>query len=121
MENLIIRGTTKCNCGHEFTLKDITTIKDIKEHGFYGGVVKDYSECKCPNCSRETILLLVQKGQTWEILNTAVRKSEQNPTETTTIENGEEKNINEEFICPECKKVCKNKIGLTAHLRTHQN
>lgn len=42
-------------------------------------------------------------------------------TEPTEIENKEENKQDEEFICSICKKVCKNKSGLTAHMRTHQN
>lgn len=25
-----------------------------------------------------------------------------------------------EFVCEECQKVCKNKLGLSAHMRSHK-
>lgn len=113
-----IENTTKCKCGHDFTLQDITELKVIDEHGFYGNIVKHCSLTKCPVCNKETLLLLRQKGQTWEIISRAVKKAE---SETNKINIEEEKNINKEFICPECKKVCKSQLGLSTHMRTHQN
>ena len=126
-----IQDSIKCECGHEFSLKDITDLRTINEHGFYANIVKHCSYTKCPNCYKETLLLLRQKGQTWEILNTAVPKVEVEMeqeniknninAEGTTSQNNEEKENTQEFICPECKKVCKNQLGLNAHMRTHQN
>ena len=29
--------------------------------------------------------------------------------------------INKERTCPECGKVCRNKFGLTSHLKSHKN
>lgn len=129
-----------CTCGnHQFSLSDINGISFLQDaHGFYGNLVKNYSRVICPVCQNETILLLKQVGQTWDIMNTArVRKQEDantkenasyekedaqmQLTEQTENENKEEKNQSEELICPECKKVCKNKSGLAAHMRTHQN
>lgn len=137
-----------CQCGlHEFTLKDVKSVEKLTDtHGFYGNLVKHYSKVICPICKKETILLLKQVGQTWEIMNTALTKDmditeqeakqeaniEENAsneiqdadihtTEQSEAQNEEENNQSQEFICPECKKVCKNKSGLAAHMRTHQN
>jgi hypothetical protein len=44
----------------------------------------------------------------------------ENTPEATETANKEGNNQSQEFICPECKKVCKNKVGLTAHMKTHQ-
>ena len=133
-----------CRCGyHEFTLEDVRSVEQLADaHGFYGNLVKHYAKAICPECTKETILLLKQVGQTWEIMNTAVTKDviiieapkkevQQMTSQVTSIKNTvtkqpeikneEEKELNQEFICPECKKVCKNKSGLAAHMRTHQN
>lgn len=127
-----------CRCGyHEFTLEDVRSVEQLADaHGFYGNLVKHYAKAICPECTKETILLLKQVGQTWEIMNTAVTKditiieapkkevqktALQDTLKQTEIKNKEENNDNQEFICPECKKVCKNKSGLAAHMRTHQN
>jgi len=131
-----------CRCGfYEFTLEDVKSVDLLQDaHGFYGNLVKHYSKVICPECGRETIALLKQVGQTWEIMNTAINANEivindsqnakasqriiektiENVTEQTKTQNEQEKKTNEEFICPECKKVCKSKVGLTAHMRTHQ-
>lgn len=142
VKELEILNRTTCKCGHEFTLKDIKSVEFLQDaHGFYGNLVKHYSKVICPKCNKEIIVLLKQVGQTWELMNTAIIKGKQdanneenasyieeeaqvqlieNNPERTEIENKEENNQSQEFICPECKKVCKNKVGLTAHMKTHQ-
>ena len=107
-----IKGTTKCDCGHEFTLKDFQELNRINLHGFYANQIKHYSPAVCPECKKELILLLKQKGQTYVVVDTATKKGEINTESTNKIE---------EFICPTCKKVCKNQLGLNAHMRTHTN
>ena len=115
MQDIILKGTKICKCGHEFTLQDLGNLKNITDHGFYGGVVKHYSEAKCPHCNQETILLLKQKGQTWEILNTAI------PVKNETTEIEENNNTDVDFICSICGKVCKSQLGLNSHMNTHKN
>lgn len=124
--NYNVKDTTKCKCGHEFDIHEINGLLPIDNQGFYSNVVKTCSLISCPKCKKETVLLLKQKGQTWQILAIATPKVEENkktpisqPVSQTTIENKEEKNVSNELICPICKKVCKNKLGLNAHMRTH--
>ena len=107
-----IKGTTICECGHEFTMKDYQELNRINEHGFYANQIKHYSPAICPECKKETILLLKQKGQTYVVVDIATEKKKNINTELTG---------KQEFICPECKKVCKNQLGLNAHMRTHTN
>ena len=113
-----------CDCGHEFNINDVNGIQKINEHGYYGNVVKHASITKCPICKKETVLLLKQKGQTWGIIDIAV-KEKTNRTEDKTIttknENKEKTETSQEFVCPVCEKICKSKIGLNAHMRTHNN
>lgn len=161
VKELQILNTTKCECGHEYSLKDFTNLEMLQDaHGFYANLVKHYCITKCPECGANRILLLKQKGQTWEVINTAILKSdmkkcenitendsknveiqqnevitsngetaedfsgehlENNSDEQTTIENETENNQTQEFICPECGRVCKSQIGLNSHIKTHQN
>lgn len=119
-----VQNKKTCDCGHEFTLNDVDGIRKIHEHGYYGNIVKDVSITKCPQCDKETILLLRQKGQTWEIIDTAIKENTNTPkivTDETRNENEGNNETRQEFICPVCEKVCKNKIGLNAHMRTHNN
>ena len=116
-KNYNIQDTIDCECGYKFNLKDITKLEKINNHGFFSNIVKHYSQTVCPNCKKETILLLKQKGQTWEIISIANKKS--NTENQTKIQNKDENINNQEFICPECKKVCKSQLGLNAHLKTH--
>ena len=141
VKEITMLNKTDCKCGHEFTLNDVKSVDFLQDaHGFYGNLVKHYSKVKCPECNNEIIVLLKQVGQTWEIMNTAIVKEQEakkeenasyaeqdaqmqlteNTPEATETENKEENNQSQELICPECKKVCKNKVGLTAHMKTHQ-
>lgn len=117
-----VEDTTKCTCGHKFDIHNINGLVSIDNHGFYSNAVKYCSKIKCPKCNKETILLLKQKGQTWEILGIATKKEQKQEIpkkQTTTIENKTVSNVSNEFICPICQKVCKSKIGLNAHMKTH--
>lgn len=133
VKELNILNRKNCICGnHGFTLADVKSVEPLQDaHGFYGNLVKHYAKIECPVCHRKTILLLKQAGQSWDIMNTAVT-NDMNKTivvQTKTqiakvqpeITNKEEKNNSNEFICPVCKKVCKSKIGLNSHMKTHQN
>lgn len=124
--NYNVKDTTKCECGHEFDIHEINGLLPIDNHGFYSNVVRTCSKIYCPKCNKETILLLKQKGQTWEILGIATPKTaevvktvKEQPKQQAKIENKTEKNTTDELICPICKKTCKNQLGLNAHMRTH--
>ncbi len=120
-----VKNTTKCSCGHEFTIHDMKTLRRISDSRFYGGVIKHVDEIICPECQKETLLLLKQAGQTYIVKDVAQKdtiieaKKEQIRSEASTIENKEENISSNEIICPECKKVFKNKSGLTIHMKTH--
>lgn len=118
IKEIKVLNSKNCTCGHEFSLADVKGIERLQDaHGFYGNLVKNYSIAICPKCKKQTILLLKQTGQTWKIMNTA-----QVPvTQKTRTENKEENIKPQEFICPVCKKICKNKIGLNAHMKTHND
>lgn len=119
VEELKIKNTTKCECGHEFTEHDITELKRINKDGFYGNIVKHYSNSICPECEKEAILLLKQVGQTYKVINVATTSLENAKSEQEQANNDENMNT-QEFICPECKKVCKSQIGLNSHMNTHK-
>ena len=114
-----IKGTTKCECGHEFTMKDFQNLNRINQHGFYANNIKHFSPAICPDCKKEVILFLKQKGQTYVIVDIATKKDDVATLPTNPIEEKEQQS--QEFICPDCKKVCKNQLGLNAHMRTHTN
>lgn len=129
VKEIHVLNTKKCSCGYKFSLKDFTKLENLSDtHGFYANIVKHYTMAKCPVCHKKVILLLKQKGQTWEVMNTAkfINDDEEitnnttiQPTKQATIDLKEQTNLKQEFICPVCKKVCKNKIGLNAHMKIH--
>lgn len=132
ISNYNLKDTTKCECGHEFDIHEINGLLNIDNHGFFSNIVKTCSLVHCPKCNKETVLFLKQKGQTWEILAIGVKDikennvaleatKEKNVAFEATIENKEKNNLNNELICPICKREFKNKIGLTSHMRTHNN
>ncbi len=114
-----VLGKTTCDCGYTFNTKDIKELKDVKEKGFYGNLVKYYSTSKCPKCGKEVLLLLKQKGQTYDVLDIAIEKSMQELTSNSKIST--EKIVDNELICPVCQRTFKNKAGLNVHIKTHQN
>lgn len=135
-----IQSTTKCECGYEFDIHDMKKLQRIPENNFYGGVVRHVDEIKCPQCQRDTLLLIKQQGQTYIVKDIAQKDTigeenndnvannkmviEQNEdiiTETSTIENKEETTSNNGIICPVCQKSFKNKSGLSLHMKTHEN
>lgn len=61
------------------------------------------------------VLLKEQPKQFW--VDRAVDK---NPDEEVTEYLVKQKEIQDGFICPHCKKETKNKAGLQAHIRTHE-
>ncbi len=123
VKEIQVLNSKKCNCGYEFTLKDFTKLENLTDtHGFYANIVKHYSMAKCPKCQKEVILLLKQKGQTWEIMNTAklINSNDNNvATIKPEIVSKSETIVDNKLICPVCKKVCKSKIGLNAHMKIH--
>lgn len=133
LQDYKIRNSTTCECGYEFTIKNLTKLEKIKQDGFYGGIVKHFSNCNCPNCKKDTILFLKQVGQTYvvkdiaqketekieEIIEEVVEEStEEITTEETTDNSNEEKINSNEFICPTCKNTFKSKSGLAIHSKT---
>ena len=124
----------RCECGHIFNIHDIDGLVPIDNHGFYANAVKYCSNIHCPQCYKETVLLLKQKGQTWDILGIATPKvllfeepKIQEPKAEVKVEPKIEpkieiktvSDVSNELICPVCNKVCKSKVGLNAHMRTH--
>lgn len=124
-----VKNTTKCDCGHEFTIQDMQKLQRLSEP-IYGGIIKHVDEIKCPTCGKETLLLIKQQGQTY-IVKDIAQKSKENIEKTsmnnsdnnidTTIQNEHTSNANNEIVCPICQKMLKSKSGLTAHMRTHGN
>lgn len=115
-----IVGSTKCSCGHEFVAREMQELKRVNQDGFYGNIVKHYGHATCPNCNKDVILLLKQKGQTYKVIDTAVEKEQK--IVTTPVVNVETKIENSNGIaCPICGKVCKSQIGYNSHMKTHEN
>lgn len=122
-----VKNQTNCDCGYEFTLKDMQELEKINQPGFYGNVVNHYSHTKCKNCGKEVLLFLKQSGQTWKIIDTAEEHKKATTVSTQTVEKepskviDEENNSSNEFICEICGRVCKGKLGYNAHKKAHQN
>lgn len=122
-----VKNQITCDCGYEFTLKDMQELEKINQPGFYGNVVNHYSHAKCKNCGKEVLLFLKQAGQTWKIIDTAEEHKKATTVSTQTVEKEpskvieKENNSSNEFICEVCGKVCKNQLGLNSHMKTHQN
>jgi hypothetical protein len=117
-----------CKCGYEFKINDITKLQRVGET-LYGGAVKHLSKTNCPCCNRETLLLLKQQGQTYVIkgimqkelskIDNSTNTSTKEVTEEPRINSEESKATSNEFICPVCKRIFKNKSGLTNHIKVH--
>ena len=142
LQDYKIKNSTKCDCGYEFTIRDLTDLKRVNDSKFYGGNIKHVSETHCPECLRKTLLLLKQVGQTYKVIDIAqkdrstveVKKISINedgikPTQDTNVAHTStleqiQINSNEfhadstEIMCPNCKRVFKSKQGLAVHSKT---
>lgn len=70
--------TRKCECGHEFTAKDIKPPLNRVGRGFYGGNVDRTCEAACPKCREKYVLFIQQTGQTWRVVTIAAMKTAPN-------------------------------------------
>lgn len=135
LQDYKIKNSTKCDCGYEFTIKDMTELKRINDSKFYGGNIKHVSATHCPLCLRNTLLLLKQVGQTYKIIDIAQKDRATIEAKTITVDENAnvitdnnieqtQKSSNEsntesnECICPNCKRVFKTKQGLAVHAKT---
>lgn len=135
LQDYKIKNTTKCDCGYEFTIHNLTELKRINDSKFYGGNIKHVSETHCPLCLRKTLLLLKQVGQTYKVVDIAqknrpvikaktitidenAKEIKNNDVEQTQINSNETNTPTNEFICQNCKRVFKSKQGLAIHAKT---
>ena len=135
LQDYKIKNSTKCDCGYEFTIKDMTELKRINDSKFYGGNIKHVSATHCPLCLRSTLLLLKQVGQTYKVIDIAQKDRATIEAKTITVDENAnvitdnnieqtQKSSNEsntesnECICPNCKRVFKTKQGLAVHAKT---
>lgn len=105
LRELTVKNTKKCDCGYEFSVKDITTLEKNNDYRFYGGRVEYYTKTKCPRCNKEVILFLEAYDNSYRVIDIA--------------ENGniDENEVVEDNICPNCKRSFKNQSGLRLHQR----
>ena len=135
LQDYKIKNTTKCDCGYEFTIHNLTELKRINDSKFYGGNIKHVSETHCPLCLRKTLLLLKQVGQTYKVVDIAqkdrpvikaktitidenAKEIKNNDVEQTQINSNETNTSTNEFICQNCKRDFKSKQGLAIHAKT---
>lgn len=95
MNNL---NTKTCECGHEFTAKDIRPPFERAPDKFYGGNVKKFCYATC-KCGKRYKLYIRQCRQSWEVVDIE-------PLDTE-----------EKYTCQYCGKELKNKLGLASHER----
>ncbi len=122
LDDYKVKNSKKCDCGYEFIINDINKLEKLSNSNMYGGNVKHVSKVCCPNCKKETILLLKQDGQTYKLIDIAQKEENTNSTLLEQIKNDiKYDNVNNnEFICPECKKTFKNNSGLKLHMKVHE-
>lgn len=142
LQDYKIKNSTTCDCGYEFTIRDLTELKRINDSKFYGGNIKHVSETHCPLCLRKTLLLLKQVGQTYKVIDIAqkdrpiveaktiaidengVEQTQETSVantstlEQTQISSNESNTDSNELICQNCKRVFKTKQGLAVHSKT---
>ena len=133
LQDYKIKNSTTCDCGYEFTIRNMTELKRVNDNKFYGGNIKHVSETHCPLCLRKTLLLLKQVGQTYKVIDIAQKDraiieaktitvdgnaNTDNSIEQTQISSNESNTESNECICPNCKRVFKTKQGLAVHAKT---
>ena len=94
-------NTTKCECGHVFTAKDIHPPYERAPDKFYGGNVKKFSFATC-ECGNKYKLYIRPQAHTWGVVDIE-------PTEKS------------KHICQYCGKECANALGLASHEKACKN
>lgn len=110
LRELIVKNTKKCDCGYEFSIKDITTLEKNNDYRYYGGRVEYYTKAKCPRCNKEVILFLEAYNNSYRVIDIAEVKN-------TSIKEIKEKEVIEGNICSNCKRSFKSQSGLRLHQR----
>ena len=132
LNKLKLKGRTKCDCGYEFTSKDITNLIKNEDVHYYGGRVEYYCIAICTNCKKEMILMLESYDNTYRIIDIAeniqnvskIEKLSQNNTKNVIKDTeSDSKNVkvqktNENVvICENCGRTFKSFAGLSSHLK----
>jgi hypothetical protein len=61
-------NTTRCECGHTFTAKDIKPpLIKVNDHRMFGGNVKRQSAAQCPGCEKTYLLWLKPEHNTYTV------------------------------------------------------
>lgn len=106
LRELIVKNSKKCDCGYEFSVKDITKLEKNQDYRYYGGRVEYYTKTKCPKCNKEVILYLEAYDNSYRVIDIAENKN------TGTKEQSNE------IICPNCQRSFKNQSGLRLHQKS---
>ena len=106
LRELIVKNSKKCDCGYEFSIKDIKELEKNNDYRYYGGRVEYYTKTKCPKCNKEVILYLEAYDNSYRVIDIAENK------------NTEPENTNNEIICPNCKRSFKSQSGLRLHQKS---
>ena len=85
LQDYVIKNDTKCKCAHVFTIRDMKKLQRLSTP-IYGGAVKHVDEIQCPECGRDTLLLIKQQGQTY-IVKDIAQKPDDNIKNTTHFSN----------------------------------
>lgn len=65
LENL---KRTTCECGYQFTPRNISIPLRPVPKGFYNGNVKRFSDAICPECLEAYVLWIRPTGQSWKVV-----------------------------------------------------
>lgn len=103
--------TITCECGHQFTAKDINPPFTLPPIGFYGGVVKRFCLATC-KCGKQYKLYISPKSHSWEVID-------MESTDPTTDKEVDAPTT--ELACKYCGKICKGPVGLRSHEKACKN
>lgn len=136
-----IKNSTKCDCGHEFTIMDAKELEKNNDYHYYGGRVEKYSKVRCPKCGKIYLLFIeainngyrvfdIAESKAVQVVKPLVKKVMQDAKTTTNASKNKQDaavpvttpkedliKVVDGFICNKCGRVFKSKSGLSSHQR----
>ena len=136
-----IKNSTKCSCGHEFSIMDAKGMIANNDYHYYGGRVERYSIVTCPKCGKTYALFIEAVNNGYRVFDIAedttkkpvivkkavpqdANKAKNAPkkpqdasmpvTETKLVKNNPGDNSCQ---CKKCGRIFKSVSGLRSHER----
>ena len=125
LNKLKLRSTTKCDCGHVFSIVDATDFTKNNDYHFYGGRAEFVANAICPHCKKEYVLMIEAVNNGFRVFDIAedarakknVSKKKQDAPVHVSKPVELEQKVDDACTCKKCGRIFKSVSGLRSHER----